>query len=169
VADASAVIMPMIPDCEYTIEILTAGNGQVFGGSFTFTSPEPTTFSGYKVTAQHMTFSMCRTPNKTDWDRGDVPSRDYTTTFTVGQSASFVIRLAHEYNTSPDVITTLFVIRDAEGNLVRFDTQDRTWTSMWYKGYGKATIPTMPETAGDYTVEIYFNGQYVTTQSFQIQ
>ena len=33
----------------------------------------------------------------------------------------------------------------------------------------KLTIPVMPENPGEYTVEIYFNGMYVTTELFTIQ
>ena len=167
--DASLIIEPLIPGCTYTFEVQPANGDPVFDGTFSFTVPEAEDFSGYDISAEHFVFSMCLTPNKADWDRDDLTAKDYTNTFTVGQSASFSIRLNHAYNTSPDNITTLFVIRDADGSLVRADTWNQTWTRMWYQGYGKLTIPVMPENPGEYTVEIYFNGMYVTTESFTIQ
>ena len=166
--DPFILIEPVIPGCTYTFEIETANGDPVFEGTFSYTVPEAEVFSGYGISAEFIKFSMCLTPDKEDWDRSDLKSSDYTNTFSVGQSASFSIRLNHEYNTSPDNITTLFVIRDAEGSLVRADTWNQTWTRMWYRGYGKLTIPVMPQTPGEYTVEIYFNGQFVTTQSFTI-
>lgn len=167
-AEPSVVIDPLIPGCEYVFEILTAKGEPVFENTFTYTTPEAEEFAGYDISAEYFDFSMCLTPNKENWDRNDLKSSDYTHTFAVGQSASFSIRLTHEYNTSSDNITTLFVIRDYEGNIVRTDTENRTWTSMWFRGYGTMTIPVMPEASGEYTVEIYFNGKYVTTQNFTI-
>ena len=166
--EAFVLIDPLIPGCTYTFEVQTAQGEPVFDGVFTYTVPEAETFSGYDISAEYFVFSMCVTPNKENWDRNDLLSSDYTNTFAVGQSASFSIRLTHEYNTSADNITTLFVIRDAEGALVSANTWNQTWTNMWYRGYGKLTIPVMPEAAGAYTVEIYFNGQYVSTQSFTV-
>lgn len=166
--DTSILIDPIVPGCTYVFEIQTANGDPVFDGAFTYTAPDAETFSGYDISAEYFEFSMCLTPDKEDWDRNELKPQDYTNTFAVGQSASFSIRLTHEYTTSADNITTLFVIRDAEGSLVRADTWNQTWTYMWYRGYGKLTIPVMPETAGDYTVEIYFNGMYVTTQSFTV-
>ena len=162
------VIEPMVPGCEYVIEIMTAKGDRVFDGVFTYTTPQAPDFVGYDISADYMEFSMCLTPDKADWDRNDLKASDYTQSFAIGQSASFSIRLNHEYNTSSDNIITLFVIRDVDGNILSIDTQNRTWTSMWYRGYGKMTLPTMPDAIGDYTVEIFFNGQYVTTENFYI-
>ena len=164
----SVQITPMIPGCQYTISIQTAAGTTVFGGTLSCMTPEAVSFSGYDISAKFMKFAMCRTPSKKDWDKSDVKKKDYTTEFEAGESASFAVTLEHEYNTSSDKITTLFLIRDEEGNIVTTATQTRTWTSMWYKGFGKFTIPTMPSTPGNYTVEIYFNGQHVTTQAFTI-
>jgi hypothetical protein len=111
---------------------------------------------------------MCVTPSVSNWNRSDVPDRDYKTVFTPGVSASFVMHLTKDYNESDDKIVTLYLIRDESGKLVSNAYESRTWTSMWYKGYGKLTFPFMPEAPGKYTVEIYFNGTAVTTQSFEI-
>ena len=67
-----------------------------------------------------------------------------------------------------DVVTTLYVIRDADGKVVSAKTESRTWDDMWDNRYGELTIPEMPKTPGNYTVEIYFDGEAVTTQSFTI-
>jgi len=166
--DPFIVIEPIVPGCTYTFEIQTANGDPVFDSTFSYTVPEAEAFSGYDISAEYFQFSMCLTPNKENWNRNDLKPSDYTNTFAVGQSASFSIRLTHEYNTSSDNITTLFVIRDAEGSLVQADARSQIWTSMWFQGYGTMTIPVMPQTPGAYTVEIYFNGQYVTTQSFTV-
>ena len=111
---------------------------------------------------------MCKTPDNPEWGRYDVPAQDYKTTFQSGENASFAVYLNHAYNTSSDIIVTLFVIRDAEGKVVSTATQSRTWTSMWYRGFGRINIPAIPTDAGNYSVEIYFNGAHVYTQNFSI-
>lgn len=166
--EPSAELVPMIPGATYTFSIQAAGGSTVFGGELSHTAPAAVSFAGYDISAEYIKFAMCRTPDKANWGKKDVKKKDYTTEFSVGQSASFAITLDHEYNTSSDKIITLFLIRDSAGNVVSTHTQTSSWTDMWYKGFGKLTIPTMPATAGSYTVEIYFNGQHVTTQSFTV-
>lgn len=162
----NGVIAPIVPGSRYTIAIQPANGSTVFGGTYTYEAPAAQVFSGYLLTAANMHFSMCKTPAKADWTQYDVPAADYTTTFAVGSNASFAVYLNHEYNTSPDIIVTLFVIRDAEGKIVSTATQSRTWTSMWYRGFGRINIPALPQAPGNYTVEIYFNGTSVTSQQF---
>lgn len=162
------VITPLLPGSKYSIVIQPANGSTVFGGTTEYQALTANVFSGYQVSASNISFSMCVTPSVSNWDRYDVPDEDYKTAFAPGVSASFVMHLNKEYNESDDEIVTLYLIRDESGNLVSNATESRTWTSMWYKSYGKLTIPFMPDAAGKYTVEIYFNGTAVTTQSFEL-
>lgn len=162
------VITPLLPGSKYSIVIQPANGSTVFGGTAEYQAPKADIFSGYQVTANNITFSMCVTPSVSNWNRSDVPDKDYKTSFAPGVSASFVMHLTRDYNESDDKIVTLYLIRDESGKLVSNAYESRSWTSMWYKGYGKLTIPFMPDAPGKYTVEIYFNGTAVTTQSFEI-
>lgn len=164
----SAVITPLIPGASYSITIKPANDTTFFGGNLVYESAEAAAFKGYLVTADDMEFSMCKTPGKKNWNRKDVSDKDYTTSFKVGVSASFVMHVKEKTTQTQDVVTTLYVIRDADGKLVSARTESRTWDDMWDNRYGELTIPVMPETAGDYTVEIYFNGMAAATQSFEI-
>ncbi len=164
----SVTLTPQIPSCTYSFTVQTADGNTVFGGTGTYEAPAAEVFSGYLLSAGDMDFRMCKTPENPEWTQHDVPEEDYKTTFTVGESASFAVRLNHEYNTSPDEIVTLFVIRDSDGNIVSNETQQRTWTSMWYRGFGRINIPVMPNAPGTYTLDIYFNGASVTSQTFTV-
>ena len=165
---SSAVITPLIPGASYSITIKPANDTTFFGGNLVYESAEAAAFKGYLVTADDMEFSMCKTPGKKNWDRKDVSDKDYTTSFKVGVSVSFVMHVKEKTTQTQDVVTTLYVIRDADGKLVSAKTESRTWDDMWDNRYGELTIPVMPETAGNYTVEIYFNGMAAATQSFEI-
>jgi hypothetical protein len=97
-----------------------------------------------------------------------VKKSDYTTTFTLGQKASFVVRLNRKYSTSPDMITTMYVIRDQDGNIISANTKAQSWTSMWYQYYCELDVPTLPDVAGEYTMQIYFNGMFAHEQVFTV-
>jgi len=113
-----------------------------------------------------MVFSMVLTPPYQDWNRYYLSSSDYTTSFAVGENASFLARLTKSYGVSDDTIVVLFVIRDSEGNLYSVSTQEHIWANMWYRNYGELDVPSLPDAPGDYTLDIYFNGMIATTQAF---
>ena len=162
----SGTITPLIPGAHYTITIQPADGSSAFGESLEYDAPQAAAFSGFLINADNIEVSMCKTPGKTNWDRHDVT--DYTTSFKLGESASFVMHADRKTSQTDDIIVTLYVIRDAEGKLISAKYESRTWDDMWDNRYGIYTIPVMPENPGSYTVDIYFNGTSVTTQSFEV-
>ena len=168
----SVKLSPVVPGAVYELTVQKADGSAVLGGTFSFTAASADTFSctykNYTVTADNMTFRMCKTPSNKNWDRYDLKSSDYTTTFSAGQKASFLVKLDKSYGTSSDTIVTLFVISDSEGNLVSVSSTSSTWTNMWYKYYCELDIPSLPDDPGEYTVSVYFNGQLANTQEFTI-
>ena len=164
----SATITPMIPGAHYSISVTTASGVSVFGGNLEIDTVKASSFSGFSVKAKNMEFSMCKTPKKNKWDKDDVSKSSYTTTFKVGESASFVMHLDKKTDQTNDVVVTLYVIRDAAGQLISYKHESRTWDDMWDNRYGELTIPTMPTAPGNYTVEIPFDGGAVLNQAFAI-
>ena len=66
-----------------------------------------------------------------------------------------------------------YVIRDAHGNVLPdlVSQEKGYWKDIWYAGdyhYGELDLPTAPETAGDYSLSIYFNGFRVATMDLRI-
>lgn len=165
-AENSGTITPLIPGAHYSITIRPADGTSAFGNSLEYDAPQAPAFSGYLINAENIEISMCKTPKKANWDRHDVT--DYTTSFKVGESASFVMHVDRKTSQTDDMIVTLYVIRDGDGKLISAKYESRTWDDMWDNRYGIYTIPVMPENPGSYTVEIYFNGTSVATQSFEI-
>jgi uncharacterized protein YxeA len=167
--DVNQAVLPNpIPGETYFFQLQAADGTTVFEGGFQFTMPSAPAFSGYQVSADKMTFSMCPTPDKENWTRKDVKKTDYTTTFNVGQKAYFVVKLSTKYVTSSDIITTLYIIRDSEGTIISANSTARSWTSMWYQYYCELDVPVMPEHPGEYTMQIYFSGMLAHEQAFTI-
>ena len=167
-SDSTSVrIFPIIPGITYDLVISLEDGTTVFTGTASVEIPAAKDFAGYLVTKNNIRFQMCLAPDKDNWTWRNV--RTYKETFTKDETAAFVMRLDRTYNTSPDMITTMFVIRNAEGIVVSMSHTSQTWTSMWYQSYGELEVPSIPETAGTYTMDIYFNGAYVHTHTFTVQ
>ena len=158
-----------IPGAVYTFVFQPADGTTVFDQIFTYQAPAAKSFEGYWVTAANFDFRMCRTPEVSDWDRTDLDDGDYTTTFTAGEKASFLLYVNRSYATSRDQITTTFVTRNSDGQPVLIENQTRTWSAMWYQRYCELDISQLPTEPGSYTMEIYFNGQAAGTQKFTIE
>lgn len=167
-AENIATIAPVLPNTSYEFSLVTSTGSYVFNNTYAYKTGTAPIFRNYNVSADYMEFNMCKTPDVENWDRFDLKSADYKTTYTVGEKASFLVRMRHEYNTSSDLILTTFVIRDSAGNFVNFSTSEQTWISMWYKNYCELDIPVLPDTAGNYKITVYFNGYFAGEQEFTV-
>ena len=164
----SAVIKNKVPGSKYVITLQTPDGRSILGGQIEIQTPDAKSFSGYGVSAKYMEFKMCKRPSNKNWDRYDLSSSDYTSTFSAGEKASFLVRLKREYNTSKDNITTLYVIRNEDGIVVNTSSKTTTWTKMWYRSYCELDIPAIPQSAGKYTISVYFNGALAHKQNFKV-
>lgn len=168
-SDINAVtVSPIVPGATYQFTIQQEDSSTVFGGSAAFATADSQEFSGYLVSASTMQISMCKAPAASGWTYEDLENEDYRIKFAPGELAGFVLMMTQKYNTSDDMITTTYVIRDAEGIPVSWDSNERTWTDMWRENYCHLTVPALPAEPGNYTIEIYFNGLSVCDSSFTI-
>lgn len=167
----SFIISPAVPGQEYNILITAADDSSVVCDPFICTTAEALNFSvnyhGNHVTIDNLHFSMCRRPSNSNWSYKDVTK--YTTRFQVNQKAAFVIYLDRKYDISKEIITTAFVICDENGKIVSIDSSSNTWSGMWFKNYCELNIPSLPDTPGNYSMYIYFNGQFAEKQSFSVE
>lgn len=162
--------IPLYPGSKYEIDVRPVGDITCFGKHLSYEADKAPMFSKYKVSAKDMSFYMCLTPEKNNWDRFDVPRSDYKETFKVGERASFLVELWKNYKSSKDKITVTYIIRDKNGVPVSMNSKESTWNKLWSNKFCELDIPQMPETAGEYTIDIYFNGQQINekTLSFTV-
>ncbi|MBQ7331050.1 MAG: fibronectin type III domain-containing protein [Oscillospiraceae bacterium] len=165
----NCVISPIVPGAHYDIRLELAGGISLYGGAISYDAPAASKFSGYKITADDLTVNMCPTPDDDAWQADEIPSSRFTTTYSADQLASFVLKASKTPSSSKDNIAAMFVIRNANGTPVSINSHSRTWSEMWDWRYCKVEMPYMPNTAGAYTAELYFNGALVHTQSFTVQ
>lgn len=162
----------IVPDATYRISIKGADGTEPLGSPYVFVATEAEIFScsysDLTVSAADMTFSMVTPPSWDYWDRFDLDSSDYTTSYSAGQKAGIIINLAKDYGYSWDEVVRVFAIYDADGNLVTTSFTTNNWNNMWSSHYCELDIPYMPKQPGEYTLQLYFNGQFVTEQNFTI-
>ena len=160
--------LPKYPGSRYRIQLSSADGTVIIAPGFTFDTDAPHAFDQFGIKKDDVELYMCRTPSKNGWTRDDVKNEDYTTTFTPGEKASFVIRLRANHEKSTENVLTTIVIRNADGTPVGHFTATKVWKQMWKQSYGTLDIPQLPQQAGSYQVEIYFNEMMISTQNFTI-
>lgn len=168
--DNSALLELGIPGATYHFNIQSADGATVFGSRHSYTNPEAEDFNKFSLSASKIESSLCRTPEKANWTYKDVDNDAYTNKFQIGESAALVLHAQKKFNLTKEDISILFVIRDADGNvLVDFlATQTKNWKSMWSNLRAPLELPYMPDQPGSYSVTVYFNGCFATKADFTI-
>lgn len=167
-----AVLTDIFPGSTYVFTFESTDGIQFLGLPFVYQTAEAgiytCNYDDIPLTADDITFRMCRTPSRKNWNRNHLDDDDYTTTFAPGERASFLMHMEKAYGNSLDEVTTSFIIRNANGAPVSIASQVAVWNNMWYRYYGELDIPTLPTAAGEYVLYVYFDGALVCTQAFTI-
>ena len=179
IKENSITVDSLVPGSHYTFTLLAGENSFVINNIFEYTTKAAEKFSGFDVDSSKMEAKMCLTPDHTEWSKKyNQPNWNtiledikYTTDIHVGNNVSFLIYLDSSYETydeDHETIETLFVIRDKAGALVNTSTIKNEWVNMWWRRYCGLDIPTMPQTPGEYTITIYFNGEFISSTAFTV-
>jgi len=158
----------VLPGASYVFKIQQANGVPVLSQPLKCKTPEAQDFSGYGMTRGTMSFQLCKRPDKADWVQSDLSDSDFTSSFSAGQEISIFGQLYGSYSLSSDEISTLFVIKDSDKNLVTYSSFTESWSNLWGKGYAAIDIPDVPSEPGVYTLAMYFNGKFVTQKEFKI-
>ena len=156
----AADIKPVIPGASYEVSVA--------GITATYETAKAEKFADYGITTEHITGSLCITPDTAKWDHDDVTT--YTKEFSVGDSISAVVYINTKVEFNSADVDVLYVVRDGNGNIIPELCHGQTmdWKTMWTNRYFYPTLPTAPTTAGSYTMELYFNGALALSKVFTI-
>lgn len=171
---ASAVISPRIPGAEYTFVFYARNSATIFNDTFVYQCPNAESFAQYSMLAKNVTASTLVTPGS-NWSYKNVSKKDYTSSFTVGQSISLLLHTDYNFYIPRENISILYVIRDAEGNvitdLVDYST-GHVWYDLWFDSadyhYCELDLPKVPTEPGQYSLYLYFNGTALCKLNFSI-
>lgn len=165
----SAVVPLIAPGSEYHFMLTHSSGVSVLGGELYYVTANSPELNLLQITKDDLEFKMCRRPNKNGWHWTDITEDNYTTEFTPGENASFVVHLRKAPAAYNDRIGFLFVVRDQNGGVVSVDSYTRNWNVMWYNYYGELNLPVMPSTPGEYTAQIYFEGGWAADVAFTVK
>ena len=73
-----------------------------------------------------------------------------------------------EPETSNDLVTVLFVVRDYDGNLICTSSTESSWVYLWESGWCALDVPAIPTVPGEYELSVYFNSMAITLLSFTV-
>ena len=163
-ADSTSVSLSgLIPSVSYDIEIRTVAGDHVDGGKSMLLMPDAGVFSDYGFTTAYV--GIWQRPSQQDWTAANL--KVAKTTFKQGEIVAFACESMQTPQDSSDVVTTLIVVRNTDGALVDYYVGEEVWSNMWTKHGGKylylGELLRTPQELGDYTFEIYFNGQLVNS------
>ena len=163
----SGTISIAIPKSTYGISIQTADGSPVFGGTYTYTVPKAKDFDEYSLSASYIDTYLGKTPTVEKWYPKDV---EKATAFTAGESVTMVLNATQKFYTPNEKVEISFVIRNAEGQamLELANSYTKVWQDMWDNYFATLIIPAMPTAEGSYTLELYFNGDFVSSNPFTI-
>lgn len=151
----NSVIIPLTPNSSYAFEVTVEDERTFFAVPYTYGPVQTPAFEGYYVTANNMSFSMY------------LGSKEQNA-FAIGEKATLKGALDCKYGESDDTIVSTFVIRSADNELISEDTYTCSWKKLWKKRACTLEVPQLPDQAGAYSLDLYFNGMYVATLSFTI-
>lgn len=176
----SAVLTGLVPNAEYEVALtLTASNSSatVFGlTKTTFRTPETDAFDEFGVSpappllASNGYISLWTLPSKENWNYTDLAN--HKDTFASDEKIAVCLEI-NAVNSSTDEVTLLYVLRDADGNVVNDISKVLPWNDIWYsrRHAGEIPLPAKPgeaSVAGDYTLEIYVNGKLLAETGLTI-
>lgn len=156
----TVTIMGYTSGALYSFTLTAADESVVNGGQLEFTAKmtEDLNLFGYKKGS--LRFDLCNQSTNT------VASK-----FKSGDTAYFSVS-RNIYAGSPsgnDDVTIVITIKNSEGTVVSMKTKETTWREIWQTTYYKLPLPVLPETAGDYTVNVYFNKQLASSKNIAMQ
>lgn len=171
---SSAEISPIIPEATYSFTVTSPDEISVFNNTETYTSAKAKVFSGHALTGYRISARTLATPEEDGWTQSSVSSKAYTSSFTLGQSISLVLQASVNFYLHQEDVQIMYVIRDGEGHVMPefLGQETRNWHDLWGNGdfhFCELNLPHVPDTAGSYTVEIYFDGQSAAKASFTVE
>ncbi len=170
ITENTCIVKDAIAGASYVFTLKAANDAIVITDVVKATVPEAENYSNnygdVPFSSENIRLKMCVQPQDGNWNTNNLK---FTTAFKPGELAGFTTEALAYYNETVDAeIFILYVIRDENGALVMFNSQEMMWKELFKAYHGTLSIPELPGTVGKYTLDIYYNGGHVATQEFEI-
>lgn len=164
-AENSFEFTGLLPDAPYQFE-LSAENDLLVGGCSPVTARTQTAekFDDYKTSGIFLGFFAL--PNKENFELQDLVTS--TRIFSTSGGMAFAVEVSYQYTGADKSVETLYIIRDGDNNIVNYYTGELSWSGSSVKETHFGGFQQCPETPGDYKLELYFNGELLTSKTFTV-
>lgn len=167
-SDENKITLSLVPGGEYTIRVEAIHCGMQFGGEYSYICPEAEAFNQWGITGDDLTGALCIRPEGDSWTPEDIEENMYTASFTGEQSIAIVLTSQVTPENTQESFAVRYIICDSEGNPISVVFREIRWEDVWNENICALDIPEHPDAAGEYTIHIYINGQYVGQWAFSI-
>ena len=172
-SEPKAEVSPRVPGTDYHIVIQSASGTSVFNNTHSYTTADAQKYADHDIQVDYCVFNLCKVPDQENWRGKDVPTNTFKTTFSPGEKIGMVIKSSTHYIPQGERISAFYVIKDETGSVIHELLTVQTgisWYEMWRGQYPYTgiEIPVAPRTPGNYTLELYWNFQFVTSVDFTI-
>lgn len=153
----NATMLPLyIPGASYEFTLKAANDTFIFGNTFSFTLPPAEEFSLFGLTAEDIRVRPFRAPaGSFNWKK--LPKNSFTAPFSTEDTVKILLDTSKKIKKSENSILIQYIVRNEDGSIHSSTSQSLVWNDMWTKG-GCVLSPTLPNTAGNYVLSIYFDG-----------
>lgn len=159
--NSSVVLEDLLPNTTYKITVVGADDFTVGGNTTTSCqSGDSGPFTDYGCADPELSLYIL----EENPDTLDTPA----STFTTQQHVSFALEVSYDATEEDKTVKTTYVIRDSQGNPVKIYNSERTWSGTWTTARHTGDLPDSLATPGDYTLEVYFNGQFMADADFTV-
>ena len=160
----------LVPDADYTFTIALKSGEKLEGETkVTYHSPAVTDkYTDHGMGNTYLGFFL--KPANVETVTSSNLSTSRNNYYTISEQMAFALQTLSTLDTkAEDDITVMLVVRNDAGKLVSFEESQRQWNTMWEKDLFVGSLSSMPQKAGTYTLEIYFNHKLVTTKDFNVR
>lgn len=153
----SVTLTGLVPKSDYIIKVVEADGFTVGGGTeITVSTKGAKEFDGYGVKDVSISLQLAG---------GDGTK---VTSFTTTDLMKFAIQASYEVTEENKEVATTYVIRDSEGKPAFVYNGSKNWSGTWTTVEHKGEIPDMPQRAGEYSFEVYFDGALIAETDFSV-
>ena len=156
----TVTLVGLPPEAKVQIYIEAVDGTSVYGSHIaSATTAKASAFAGHELDPAGTAFTLHALPQAETWTYGDLA--DAVTTMFAGTKLAAALKAPDGYTTgdTEETVVTL-VLRSDAGVVVTYSRSSGAWNSLWKDGYYLTTFQ-LPQTAGGYQLELYFNDQLV--------
>jgi len=169
----SASISPKLPDATYHFTIQSVDGTSIFGNVHDYTCPSAQSFKENGLSAEFIKMNTIKTPDEKNWHFDNIGSSAFTDQFALNDGISLILHAQTDFYLPGSELHILYVLRDTHGNVLPdyISEEDTYWKNIWYGGnyhYAELDIPKLPEKAGSYVLDLFFNDMAVSQVTFTI-